>query len=261
MDQPKKAKKKSKLEIKKDLQDQYDAWRVMAVAGYVNSPEEKLAKDIIEEVALYYNFIPSYFATIVLTEGLGILYLDISSNYSTTAPYGIRNDIQVEGYQLGGVDDFGFHFEDRYKKLLPNHWNEGASANDLQNGAEFMKVYQTNEKGESIVTANFNNMESIIWACGATLANRRSLFKRDLRSLGYGKPSEDEMAYWNYMYYQGEGRAFRALKAAGSFDIMFINRGYSPNRVITQDNREPNDVALSNLASWRYLQTFNIFSK
>ncbi|WP_340199088.1 hypothetical protein [Ascidiimonas sp. W6] len=253
-------KQKSKLERKEEIRKHYQAWKVIAVAGYVNEERESLAKEIIEKVALENGFIPSYFATIVLTEGLGITYLDLASSYSKTAPYNLRNDIIVEGYQLGGVDDFGYHFKDRYKKYLPKSFNEGFSKSDLKSGAEFMKVYQSNERGESIVTADFNNMESLIWACGATLAHRRDLFLKHVAQLGYSKPSEDQLAYWTYMYYQGEGRAYKSLKNNG-LDIFKINSTLASNRTITKEQRDPNDVALSNLASWRYLQEFKIFSR
>jgi len=256
-----KQKKKSKLERKAEIRKQYQAWKVIAVAGYVNEDKEKLAKEIIEKVSLENGFIPSYFATIVLTEGLGITYLDLTSNYSKTSPFHIRNDIIVEGYQLGGVDDFGFHFEDRYKKYLPKDFNEGFSKSDLRGNAEFMKVSQDNERGEAIVTADFDSMESLIWACGATLAHRRDLFLKHASQLGYPTPTEDEKAYWTYMYYQGEGRAYTHLKNNKGLDIFKINSQLDPNRVITKDNRKPNDVALSNMASWRYLQEFNIFSR
>lgn len=254
-------KQKTKLELKAAYKEQYQAWKVIAVAGYVNEKKESLAKEIIEKVALERGFIPSYFATIVLTEGLGITYLDLASSYSMTPPFHLRNDITVAGYQLGGVDDFGFHFEDRYKKYLPKDFNEGNTRADLKKDSEFIKVYQENERGESIITADFNNMESLIWACGATLAHRRDLFLKHATQLGYATPSEDEQAYWTYMYYQGEGRAYSKLKNNGGLDIFKINSQSSVNRKITKDQRMPNDVALSNLASWRYLQEFKIFSR
>lgn len=255
-------KKKPYKVVKQELKDKYEAWKVLAVAGYVNSPEEALAKKIIEDVALKMSFKASYFATIVLTEGLGSSYLGHDFNFTKTKPKTVRNDTIVPGYELGGVDDFGFHFKDRYKKYLPKSFNEGFSDYDLKhNNAEFKKISQTNERGENIVTANFSNMESLIWACGATLAHRRDLFIKHYKSLGYTKPSEDELAYWTYMYYQGEGRAYKALKNNGGFNIFGINAKHSASRIVTKDTRDPNDVALSNLASWRYLQWANVFSE
>lgn len=256
-----KQEKKTYREVKEDLKDRYQAWKVMAIAGYVNGKDELLAKNIIEEVAKNMGFITSYFATIVLTEGLGFSYLDFDYNF-TANPRNVRNDIIVKGYQLGGVDDFGFHYEDRYKKYLPDSFNEGFSTNDLKNnGAEFIKIYQKNEKSEDIVTADFSNMESLIWACGATLAHRRDLFLKESRALGYLPPSEDELAYWTYMYYQGEGRAYKALLNNKGLDIFGISSRNAPGRTVTKGTRNPNDVALSNLASWRYLQWANIFSE
>ncbi len=204
-------KTKSYKEVKNELQNRYQAWKVIAVAGYVNDEKEKVAKDIIEKVALHYDFIPSYFATIVLTEGLGITYLDKPENYQTTPPFHIRNDIIVSGFESVGTDDFGSEFN-RYKSYLPDDYNEGYSEEDLRNGAEFMKDIRINERNEQVVSAKFSNMESMIWACGATLAHRRDRFLKAVGELGYSKPTEDELAYWIYIYYQGEGQARRWLQ-------------------------------------------------
>ena len=50
------------------------------------------------------------------------------------------------------------------------------------------------------------------------------------------------------------------MKAAKDLNILSRNGCY-PNCKVTLDTRTSNDVALSNLASWRYLQSFNIFSR
>ncbi|NER18528.1 hypothetical protein [Spongiivirga citrea] len=260
MDQPKKPKKKSKLEIKKDLQDQYGAWKVLAVAGYVNSPEEKLARDLIEDVAKINNFIPSYFATIILTEGLGIDYLDHDYNYRTDSAGNkvIRNDIELSGFDVGGLDDFGSEYP-RYKKYLPSWFDQGSNSGDFSTGSEFYSKSETNERNETVLSAQFSNMESVIWACAATLSHRRDLFQKHRKNLGYPAPTEDQLAYWNYIYYQGEGQAKRWLIQVGGLDIFGLN-GILPAKTVTKKNRNAHDVALSNLASWRYLQTFKIFS-
>ncbi|MEL0650803.1 hypothetical protein V6246_05170 [Algibacter sp. TI.3.09] len=249
---------KTYKEVKLELKNKYQAWKVLAVAGYVNGANERLANNIIEEVAKDLGFIPSYFATIILTEGLGINYLENSNNFSKNAPYGVRNDIIVSGYQIAGTDDFGSEFN-RYKKYLPNTFNEGKTIADIEGDAEFIQHHTENER-EKTVSAYFKNMESAIWACGATLAHRRDLFLRHAKELGHLTPTEDELAYWTYLYYQGEGRARTALEKAATLDIFARNTDYG-SRVVTLDNREPNDVALSNLASWRYLQWSNTFSE
>jgi len=255
----KQVKKKTKLELKSELKEHYQAWKVIGVAGYVNDSREQLAKDLIESIATHYNFIPSYFATIVLTEGLGWAYLGLNSNFEATPPYNVRNDKIVSGYQAAGTDDFGSEYS-RYKKYLPASFNEGASRSDLLTGAEFIKKEEINERGKKTISAEFSNMESMIWAFGATLSHRRDLFEKKRKELGFKQPTEDEIAYWTYIYYQGEGDAKRMMNAASSLAI-FGRNGCYPNCKVTARNRTSNDVALSNLASWRYLQTFNIFSK
>lgn len=254
----KKEKKKTKFEIKAELKEHYQAWKVLAVAGYVNGENEKLAKDLIEEIALFYDFTPSYFATIILTEGLGWAYLDLNINFESFAPFNVRNDKIVSGFEAAGTDDFGSEYI-RYKKYLPSSFNEGFSRADLLNGAEFVKKSEINERGEVTISAEFSNMESMIWAFGATLSHRRDLFKKKYKERGFATPTEDEMAYWTYIYYQGETDAKHMMNTAKSLDIYARNKCY-PKCNVTKGNRTSNDVALSNLASWRYLQTFNIFS-
>ncbi len=255
-----KQEKISDVSQKEILRKKYEAWKVLGVSGYVNFEEEELAKDLIEEIAKNYGFIPSYFATIILTEGLGIWYLDDPTAYSSSPPFHIRNDKIINGFMGAGTDDFGSEFI-RYKKYLPTDYNEGYSDSDLRSGAEFRKKTEINEKGEKVVSAIFSNMESMIWACGATLAHRREIFFKAVKDFGYPKPSEDELAYWNYVYYQGEGKARRWLEEAGGLNIFYRNTLNSKGYKITKHKRDANDVALSNLASWRYLQTAKIFSK
>ena len=188
-------KQKSKLELKKQYQEQYQAWKVLGLAGYVNDEREALVKRIIQEVALEYNFIPSYFATISLTEGLGWSYLNLESNYDKKSPNYIRNYKPVSGFDIIGTDDFGSEFS-RYKKYLPKTFNEGKSAADFKKGAEFYSDVKVNERGKQTKSAVFKNIETAIWACGATLAHRRDLFEKHRKSLGLSTPTEDQLAYW-----------------------------------------------------------------
>jgi len=247
-------------QVKAEFKDKYEAWKIFAVAGYVNNERERPAKDFIEDVAKEMGFIPSYFATIILTEGLGIVYLDNDKNFHKTPPFQVNVDKQISGFDVAGTDDFGSEFS-RYKAYLPDDYNEGTTEADLLGDAEFIKDVRINERKDETVSAKFKNMESMVWACGATLAHRRDMFLRHATELGYPTPSEDELAYWTYIYYQGEGQARRWLQSAGSLDIYARNNGCYPDCNVTASTRDANDVALSNLASWRYLQWANIFTE
>lgn len=251
---------KSKLERKKEIQEHYQAWKNFGFVGYINGSNEAFVKNVIIEVAKEYNFIPSYFAAVALMEGVGYAYLADPSNFTSTKPSTARNDIPVNGFQVIGTDDFGSEFV-RYKKYLPASYNQGKSDKDFKTGAEFYAKTETNELGQKTVSAVFKNIEAAIWACGATLAHRRDAFQKDRKALGIAVPTEDQLAYWNYFYYNGgEGKGYRFLKAAKRLDIFDRNQCY-PNCNVTKDNRTTNDVALSLLASWRYLQIFNLFEE
>ncbi len=251
---------KSKLERKAEIQEQYQAWKNFGFAGYVNDTREKFAKETIIAVAKNYDFIPSYFAAVTLMEGLGSAYLANDGNFTNTSPSRVRNDIPVNGFDVIGTDDFGSEFS-RYKKYLPDNYNEGTNALDFKTGAEFYAESATNELGHETLTAVFKNIETAIWACGATLAHRRDTFNRHRKALGIPTATEDQLAYWTYFYYNGgEGKGYRALKAAKRLNIFDRNQCY-PNCNVTAGNRTTNDVVLSVLASWRYLQEFKIFAE
>ncbi|MBL3659111.1 hypothetical protein, partial [Fulvivirga sediminis] len=111
-----------------------------------------------------------------------------------------------------GTDDFGSEFV-RYKKYLPKSYNEGSSEADLLHDAEFIQDTRINELGQQTQSALFKDLESALWAFGATLAHRKDRFLAKAKALGYGNPTEDQLAYWTYVYYQGEGNAARWLQA------------------------------------------------
>lgn len=90
-----------------------------------------------------------------------------------------------------------------------------------------------------------------MWAFGATLAHRKDLFINQGKNLVYGTPSEDQLAYWIYVYYQGEGNAKRWLKSNESYDI-------TKNKT---ERGQVHTLATERVATWRYVQTKNIFSK
>jgi len=185
---------------------------------------------------------------------------NIAKNEDGTETKTLITERHMNGFMLAGTDDFGSEYS-RYQKYLPSDFNVGSSEAELDTGAEFAVITEENEWGKETLSAKFNNLESMIYGFGATLSHRRDLFKQHAKELGHTQISEDELAYWTYMYYQGEGRARRVLSAAKSLDIYGRNGCWPDDCNVTAENRDPNDVSLSNLASWRYLQTFNLFSE
>ena len=100
-------------------------------------------------------------------------------------------------------------------------------------------------------SAIFDGLESAIEGIGAILAHKIELFNKQLKNLGYPKPSDNEKAYWYYAYFQAEGDANRALKA---------NKGYGFLNHQAATSPEVHRLCLERVATWRYLFEFNIFS-
>ncbi len=239
--------KKSYKEIKEELRKKYDARKVYGWSGYVDDPNEKAVLDLMEKISKDLGLIPSYFNTIAVGEGLNLF---IDSNYDVKPPNNVIINKPLNGFDVLGTDDFGSEFP-RYKKYLPSTFNEGSSMADFKSGAEFYQKEETNELGNKTITGVFKDLESALWAFGATLAHRKDLFVNYGKSLGYGKPTEDEQAYWNYVYYQGEGNAKRWLKSNKGYDI----------KTNKTERGQVHTLATERLATWRYVQTKKIFSE
>lgn len=241
---------KTAAEIREDFRSKYNAKRVYEWSGYANEPKEKPLVTLIEQVAKEQNFIPSYLYTIAIGEGLGWTYVDLDTNFSnisldpTKEQLLLKTDITIDGFNSLGVDDFSDDFP-RVKKYLPKDYNRG----DEYNTAKIKR----NEWGKKEVnSATFKNLKSALQGYSAILAHRRDLFKKHAKELAYGKFTEDQQAFWTYCYFQGEGRAKSYLINNKSFD-------YTKNAVSSM--KAVKQKALERLATWRYIQTKNIFSK
>ena len=243
----KKAKKTIK-EIKDELKLRYKARKVFGWSGYADDPKEKPLADLIERIAKERNFIPSYLYTIAIGEGLGFNYVDILSNYSPDPADPkeklLRTDKPINGFQALGVDDFSDDFP-RVKKYLPSDYNEGD---------EFTKkTIRRKEWGKTIVnSAEFKDLESALYGFAAILAHRRDLFLKHAKEFKYVSITEDQQAYWTYIYFQGEGRGRQYLKANLSADY---------GKAAVSSMKEVKQKSLERLATWRYVQTKKIFSK
>ncbi|MDH7446805.1 hypothetical protein [Aquimarina sp. 2201CG14-23] len=239
--------KKTVTEIKEDLRKKYDARKVYGWSGYVDDPSEAAILTLMEDISADLGIIPSYFNTIAVGEGLNLF---VDDNYDPKPPHHVIIDQPLSGFNVLGTDDFGSEFP-RYKKYLPKTYNEGKTKADFKTGAEFIQEVRTNELGKKTISGIFKDLESALWAFGATLAHRQNLFLSHASSFAYGTPTEDQQAYWTYVYYQGEGNAKRWLKANKGFDI-------TTNK---SSRGQVHILATERLATWRYVQTKKIFSK
>ncbi len=84
------------------------------------------------------------------------------------------------------------------------------------------------------------------------LSHRRALVLKHAAELGYSAPTEDQEAFWIYVYYQGEGRGKSYMESNG--DLNYDKNPPSKMRVIKR-------LAIERLATWRYMQTKKLFTK
>lgn len=251
-------KKKSK---KQQISEKYGGVTVFQWSGYADEPKEKPLVDILETIGKDLSIAPSFLYTIAIGEGLGLTYMDgdlHSTHYTGGAGKEIlRTDLEIDGFQVLGVDDFGTEYN-RYKKFLPDDFNKGPLTTDLAGQRhltvgdhEFGTYPTTNERGETVYPGFFRNFEASLRGFAATVAHRKSIFHRDATALKYSTPSEDQQAYWIYVYYQGETRAKRYLNANGGHDF---------NKKASSNMGQIRRLALERLATWRYIQALKLFS-
>lgn len=222
------------------LKKKYNIKHVYRYAGYADDSRERNIVLIIENAASRNRLIPSFVFTIAIGEGFG-QWIDI--NYG---PRHVTVSNRINGFESLGLDHFNSDFT-RVKRYLPKNFNRGD---------EFTGRTAINEKNHTVQSAGFKNATAGLQGLSATLAHRKKVFLQHCKDFGYikkyGQPTPDQMAFWLYVYFQGEGRARSYLRS---------NVGYkytkSPPSKMTQIKR----LALERVASWRYVKSKRLFSR
>lgn len=218
----------------------YGGFKVFEWIGYINDERETNVVQLIENTCITIPSIsPTLLYTIAAGEGL-ILWID--SNYDTNPPYNVLIQNTIDGFVYLGTDDFGSDFF-RYQQFLPDNYNEGD---------EFTTYNTTNEHGETVISANFKNLESGLLGIGSVIAHRKNKFITDALDLGYNNPNIDQIVYWTYVYFQGEGRAKTYLSS---------NKGFDYTKSAPSNMRQVRKLALERLATWRYIKINNYFTQ
>jgi hypothetical protein len=225
---------------KKKISNIYGGIRVYEWIGYIDDSREANVVQLLENTC---EIIPSLFPSLLYTIAIGEgLNLWIDNNYSPTPPHNVMINNRINGFDYLGTDDFGSDFA-RYRPFLPNTYNEGD---------EFVPYNAINEHNNPVISADFKNLESGLLGIGAVIAHRKNKFLSDALELNYdNEPNIDQIIFWTYVYFQGEGRAKKYLQNNNDFD-------FSKN---TQNMTQIRRLALERLATWRYIKTSNILSK
>lgn len=145
-----------------------------------------------------------------------------------------------------GIDTFSTSV-DRLKAsgLLPKDFNEGD---------EYKVSWNINEEGKTVYSAIFKDVESSLIAFTAVANNRKRLVLQDGKKLGYEEPSEDQILFWTYTYFQGQGRGFKALEKNGSWDISDLEVAGEKIDTKSKYPTSVRSIAYKRLVSWRYIK-------
>lgn len=217
----------------------YGNRKVFEWRGYIDDSREVNVRQLLENTCIT---IPSIFPTLLFTIATGEgLNLWIDANYDPSPPNNVMINNRINGFNYLGTDDFGGDFS-RYQPFLPTTYNEGD---------EFDIYNATNELGQPVISADFKNLESGLLGIGAVIAHRKNKFLTDASGLGYSSPNIDQIVFWTYIYFQGEGRGKNYLIA---------NKGFDFAKEAPLNMRDIRRLALERLATWRYIKISNLLS-
>lgn len=220
----------------------WDNTRIVFYAQAVFQIKNSREANVVQLLESTCVTIPSIFPTLLYTIAAGEgLILWIDANYDPTPPNNVMINNRINGFNYLGTDDFGGDFS-RYQPFLPTTYNEGD---------EFDIYNATNELGQPVISADFKNLESGLLGIGAVIAHRKNKFLTDATGLGYSNPNIDQIVFWTYIYFQGEGRGKNYLIA---------NKGFDFAKEAPLNMRDIRRLALERLATWRYIKISNLLS-
>lgn len=135
----------------------------------------------------------------------------------------IRIDRPVSGFNALGLDTF-FTELNYTTQPLRSFFPPGFLETQLT------EVSRVNEFGTSVRSANAPNLRIGLQALLSMLSRRRALFLEDARNLGYPQPTNEEIVYWTYVYYNtGPGnRSNPASSGDGGYQTLYRHRPANP---------------------------------
>jgi hypothetical protein len=100
----------------------------------------------------------------------------------------------LSGFAVLGTDDFMTDMAAKREpltKYLPSGFDKSKAT----------EIKRTNEKGREVRSAQFSDLKTGLQGMSAMLKRRRALFLEDAKANGYGTPTEEEIIFWTYLYY------------------------------------------------------------
>jgi hypothetical protein len=201
-------------------------------AGYLNRSGGAAIMNIYNTLGHSGNTSSSELYTLSVGEGFYFAHL---------SPNGYDLNKTVNGFNALGVDHFGSERD--------NLVAGGYLSSSFNLGDEYELDSRGNEWGQTVSSAKFNNIRSGLTAFSAVMNRRRDLVTNHGADFGYGAPTEDQLFFWTYYYFQGEGRGQKFLRDNGSWDISGMNFDVS-----SKNPKGVGSLSYRRLATWRYIQ-------
>ncbi|WP_242040958.1 DUF4157 domain-containing protein [Leptolyngbya sp. FACHB-261] len=153
--------------------------------------------------------------------------LDRTDTPSATQLQGVRTDQSISGFDYLGLDDYETELSNKRAPLttfLPPSFDR----------SKVRPLTEINEKGRAVKSGDFPNLTMAIQALAAMMKRRRKLFQDDAKIRGYTAPTQDELVYWTYVYFNvGEFGAQQQLEQHKGKRTLsdWITKGSYPNAI------------------------------
>ena len=153
---------------------------------------------------------------------------------------GVSTSKAVSGFDYLGVDDFWTDMSAK-REALSGHLPSGYDLTKVSHEA------RTNEKGRVVDSAKFPDLLTGVQGLAAYLKRRRKLFLADVATYGYAAPTDEELVYWTYVYFNvgefnGQLKKYKGKRKLGDW---IAKKEY--------------DNAMKVLESYRVLKSMKIF--
>jgi hypothetical protein len=186
-----------------------DTWGIRPLKWnrWIDDPSEvNTAKAVLQATGGQTAIRPAYLFTIAMGEGL-MFYLDPANDF-----HHVDTSQGIDGFQELGVDTFATQAADLKRKGLVPAW--------FTEGRDYTVTTNTNEKGQTVSSAAFPNLESGLVALRAMLADCQNRFRADVKAqLGPTAAqhlTQDQVDYYTYVYFNaGPGFGAKQLKSQG----------------------------------------------
>jgi hypothetical protein len=214
---------------------------------WVDDPSDvNTAQAVLDATGGKTDIRPAYLYTIALGEGL-MFYLDDANDFQK-----VDVSMQVNGFAELGTDTFGTSVTELKRKGHVPNW--------FQEGRDYFLEQSVNEKGETVSSANFANLNTGLIALRGMLADSRQRFmtdaKKTLGPVSARKLTQRQIDYFTYVYFNaGSGFGAKHLKAQG------LKAAEKWTDAIPADNRVARFNSLQRISTLQFIESFNAFPK